>query len=80
MINVGTANDTFEQIWHGPKAPAFRLEIWVHLFEGITSKRIKKSVTSKFLIGIAGLFIPFINELYERAYQVKYPYLVNHNK
>jgi nucleoside-diphosphate-sugar epimerase len=80
MINVGTANDTFRQIWHVPNAPALSLDKWVHLFEVISNKKIKKSVTPKFVIRIAGLFNPFIKELYEMAYQFEHPFLVNHNK
>jgi nucleoside-diphosphate-sugar epimerase len=80
MINVGTANDTFGQIWHAPNAPALSLDKWVHLFEVVTNKKIKKSVTPKFIIKIAGLFNSFIKELYEMAYQFEYPYLVNHDK
>jgi nucleoside-diphosphate-sugar epimerase len=80
MINVGTTNDAFGQIWHVPNAPALSLDKWLHLFEVITNKRIKKSVTPKFVIRIAGLFNSFIKELYEMAYQFEYPFLVNHDK
>lgn len=80
MINVGAANDTFGQIWHVPNAPALSLDKWLHLFEVVTNKKIKKSVTPKFIIRIAGLFNSFIKELYEMAYQFEYPYLVNHDK
>jgi nucleoside-diphosphate-sugar epimerase len=80
MINVGTAEDTFGQVWHVPNAPALSLDKWVHLFEVITGKKIKKSVTPKFVIRIAGLFNSFTRELYEMAYQFEYPYLVNHDK
>lgn len=80
VINVGAANDTFGQIWHVPNAPALSLDKWVHLFEVITNKKIKKSVTPKFAIRIAGLFNSFIKELFEMAYQFEYPYLVNHDK
>ena len=80
MINVGTANDSFGQLWHVPNAPALSLDKWVHLFEVIADKKIKKLVTPKFIIRIAGLFNSFIKELYEMAYQFEYPYLVNHDK
>jgi nucleoside-diphosphate-sugar epimerase len=80
MINVGTANDTFGQIWHVPNAPALSLDKWVHLFEVISNKKIKKSIPPKFVIRIAGLFNSFSKELYEMAYQFEYPYLVNHDK
>lgn len=80
MINVGTADDTFGQVWHVPNAPALSLDKWVHLFEVITGKKIKKTVVPKFLIRIAGLFNTLIRELYEMAYQFEYPYLVNHDK
>jgi len=45
-------------------APALSLDKWVHLFEVVTNKKIKKSVTPKFIIRIAGLFNSFIKELY----------------
>lgn len=80
MINVGVVNDSFGQIWHVPNAPALSLDKWIHLFEIIANKRIKKSVTPKILIKIAGFFNSFIRELYEMAYQFEYPYLVNHDK
>jgi len=80
MINVGAANDAFGQVWHVPNAPALSLDKWVHLFEVVTNKKIKKSVTPKLVIRIAGLFNAFIKELYEMAYQFEYTYLVNHDK
>jgi nucleoside-diphosphate-sugar epimerase len=80
MINVGTAGDAFGQLWHAPSAPALSPDKWVHLFEVITGKKVKKSVTPKWLIKIAGLFNAFLKELYEMAYQFEYPYLVNHDK
>jgi len=80
MINIGIANDAFGQIWHVPNAPALSLDKWLHLFEVVTNKRVKKTVTPKFVIKIAGLFNSFIKELYEMAYQFEYPYLVNHDK
>lgn len=80
MINVAGADDAFGQIWHVPNAPALSLDKWLHLFEIITDKGIKKSVVPKFIIKLAGLFNPFIKELYEMAYQFEYPYLVNHDK
>lgn len=80
MINIGTADDAFGQIWHVPNAPALSLDKWIHLFEVISNRKIKKSVTPKFVIKIAGLFNSFIRELYEMAYQFEHPYLVNHDK
>jgi nucleoside-diphosphate-sugar epimerase len=80
MINVGTANDTFGQIWHVPNAPALSTDKWVHLFEVITNKKIRKTTVPKFVIKIAGIFNPFIKELYEMAYQFEHAYLVDHDK
>lgn len=80
MINVGTATDTFGEVWHVPNAPALSLDKWLHLFEVVTNKRIKKSVMPKIIIRIAGLFSSFIKELYEMAYQFECPYLITHDK
>jgi nucleoside-diphosphate-sugar epimerase len=80
MLNVGTHQDAFGQIWHVPNAPALSVDKWVHLFEVISGKKIKKSVSPKILIRVAGIFNPFIRELVEMAYQFEQPYLVNQNK
>ncbi|HNP23460.1 MAG TPA: hypothetical protein PKM63_17880 [Panacibacter sp.] len=80
MINVGMAADAFGQTWHVPNAPALSIDKWVHLFEVISNRKIKKSVTAKLLIKIAGFFNAFTRELYEMAYQFEYPYLVSHDK
>ena len=80
MVNVGAADDAFGQVWHVPNAPALNLDKWLHLFEVISNKKIKKSVAPKFLIRIAGFFNSFIRELVEMAYQFEFPYLVNHDK
>ena len=80
MINVGTADETFGQIWHVPNATALSVDKWVHLFEVIANQKIKKTVLPKFVIRVAGIFNSFIKELYEMAYQFEYPYLVNHDK
>lgn len=80
MVQVGTASDTFGQIWHVPNAPAINLKAWLHLFELETGKKIKVTVLPKMVIRIAGLFNPLIREFYELAYQFEYPYLVGHDK
>lgn len=80
MINVGEAHDAFGQVWHAPNASALSLDKWLHLFEVITNKGIKKSIMPKYVIRIAGLFSHFIKELVEMAYQFEYPYLINHDK
>jgi nucleoside-diphosphate-sugar epimerase len=80
MIHVGNATDTFGQIWHVPNAPPLDLKKWIHLFEAEADKKAKIRVLPKSIVWIAGLFNPFIKELYELAYQYEYPYLVNHNK
>ncbi len=80
MINIGIADDTSGQIWHVPNAPALSLDKWLHLFEIITNRNIRKSVTPKWVIRMAGLFNPFMKELVEMAYQFEYPCLVNHDK
>jgi nucleoside-diphosphate-sugar epimerase len=80
MIHVGTATDTFGQIWHVPNAPAINLKEWVLLFEAAADKKAKVIVLPKFGIRIAGLFNSLIKEFYELAYQFEYPYLVNHEK
>lgn len=80
MINVGTSDGTFGQIWHVPNASALSPDKWMHLFEVISNKKIRKKLIPKAIIRIAALFSPFIRELYEMAYQFEYPYLVNHDK
>ena len=80
MVNVGTATDTFGQIWHVPNAPAIDLLTWVRLFETETNRKARIMVLPKIVVRIAGLFDPLVKELYELAYQYEHPYLVNHDK
>lgn len=80
MIQVGTATDTFGQIWHVPNAPPLTLREWISLFEAETGKKIKVVTLPKSLVWLVGFFSPLVKELYEMAYQFEYPYLVNHNK
>lgn len=80
MVNVGTADDTFGQVWHAPNAPALSIDKWVHLFEVIGNRKIKKRIMPKFVLRLAGIFSPFIKELYEMAYQFERPFVVNHDK
>ncbi|MFN8343691.1 MAG: NAD-dependent epimerase/dehydratase family protein [Spirosomataceae bacterium] len=80
MVNVGSADDTFGQIWHVPNAPAMGLDKWVLLFEAETGLKAKVTVLPKGIVWMAGLFSSLIREFYELAYQYEYPYLVSHNK
>lgn len=80
LVNVGSSADAYGQVWQAPNAPALSVDKWVHLFEVITGKKIRKKRVSKFEIRLAGLFNPLIREYHEMAYQFEYPYLVNHDK
>lgn len=80
MVQVGHAPDAFNQTWHVPNAPALSVDKWLHLFEIISGKKIRKILLPKIVVRIGGLFNPFLGELVEMAYQFEYPYLVNHDK
>jgi nucleoside-diphosphate-sugar epimerase len=80
IISIGTAQDSFGQIWHTPNAPAMNLYQWIELFEAETHKKAKVVVLPKFVVWIAGFFNPLIKEYYELTYQFEYPYLLNHHK
>jgi len=80
MINIGNANDAYEQIWHVPNAPAITLNDWIRLFENASGKKAKTMVLPKWIVKAAGLFDPLVKELYELAYQFEHPYLVDHSK
>lgn len=80
MVNVGTAEDAFGQIWQVPNAPAISPRTWVQLFETETNKRAKVVVLPKAVVWATGLFNPLVREFLELSYQFEYPYLVNHDK
>jgi nucleoside-diphosphate-sugar epimerase len=80
IVNVGTANDTFGQIWHTPNAPAVNLYEWIKLFEAEMQTKARVIVLPGFIVRIAGIFDSMIKEYYELAYQFEYPYLLNHDK
>lgn len=80
MVNVGTATDTFGQVWHVPNAPAISPKTWVQLFETETNQKAKVMVLPKVAVWATGLFNPLVREFLELSYQFEYPYLVNHSK
>ena len=80
IVNVGTANDTFGQIWHTPNAPTVNLYEWIKLFEAEMQTKARVVVLPGFIVRIAGIFDSMIKEYYELAYQFEYPYLLNHDK
>jgi nucleoside-diphosphate-sugar epimerase len=80
IVNVGNAADAFGQIWHAPNSTAISLDKWVHLFQLYTGEKVRIRLLPKFVVRIAGLFNSLIRELYELAYQLEYPYWVDHSK
>lgn len=80
MVQVGTAPDTYGQVWHVPNAPAISPKEWIRLFEQETGKKATIKTLPKWMVRVAGLFSPLTRELYELAYQFEFAYLVDHAK
>jgi nucleoside-diphosphate-sugar epimerase len=53
MIQVGSATDTFGQVWHVPNAAPISPKQWVQLFEAATGKKAKLIVLPKFVVRLA---------------------------
>ena len=80
IVNVGSAADTFGQLWHAPNATAISIDKWIHLFQLYSGEKVEIRLLPKFVVRMAGMFNSLIREFYELAYQFEYPYLVDHSK
>lgn len=80
MVNVGSAADTFGEIWHVPNAPAMGIDKWIHLFEVSAGRKAKLVMLPTAFMQAASVFSKAMRESYEFVYEFQYPFLVDNSK
>ena len=78
---LGNTTDAYNQTWHLP-TDSTRLngKQWIELFATEMKVAPKFSVLPKWMLGILGLFIPFMKELQEMVYQYDQDYFFDSSK
>jgi nucleoside-diphosphate-sugar epimerase len=77
---LGNTENAFGQVWHLPTAPARTMQEWIELTARQLNAEPKTMVVSKPLIGVLGLFSPFMREMKEMLYQYDRDYEFDSSK
>ncbi len=78
---LATDDTAYNQIWHLPTAyPAITGKQFISYAASFLNVPEKYSAFSKFMVKLAGLFDPTINEVYEMMYQYTYDYIFDSSK
>ncbi len=78
---LGNTPDAYNQVWHLPTSQeALTGKQWIELFAQEMGKEPKYSVLPLWLLQTAGIFVPFMKELHEMAYQYDRDYMFDSHK
>lgn len=78
---LGNKDDTWNQVWHLPTAPApMTGREWINSVAMELGAEPKYSVVPKFMIRILGLFMPVMKEMVEMIYQFEKDYVFDSSK
>lgn len=78
---LGNTPEAYNQIWNLPTdSNSLTGEEWVQLFAKEMGKSDKYQLFPAFLVKIAGLFVPFLREIYEMRYQYDREYFFDSSK
>jgi nucleoside-diphosphate-sugar epimerase len=77
---LALADDTYNQTWHTPTAPAITGTELVALVEQNLGKKAKWSYLKRGSMTFMGLFVPILRELKEMMYQFEHDYVFDSTK
>lgn len=78
---LGTAEDTWNQVWHMPTADVrWTLRDWTTKVAAALKTKPRISVISDFMMVVLGLFIPVLREIREMTYQNSHDYVFDSSK
>ena len=78
---LGNTPDAYNQVWNLPTDHnGLTGQGWIELFAREMGKDPKYMVLPKFMVGILGLFIPVMKEIYEMLYQYDREYVFDSSK
>lgn len=78
---LGNTPDAYGQTWHLPCTPEeINGKQFIHLVEEIYGKPLKYTLLNKFMVRLAGLFLPLVRETVELLYQYDQDYNFSSDK
>lgn len=78
---LGNTDSAYGQVWHLPTAPnPYTGKEWVESVAAKLNVKPKYRVVSKFMLGMIGLFVPFMRESVEMLYQYDRDYVFDSSK
>ncbi|HMO41424.1 MAG TPA: NAD-dependent epimerase/dehydratase family protein [Saprospiraceae bacterium] len=79
---LGNTPDAYNQIWHMPTHPdTLTQREWLELFAREMGIAVPKySVLPKWMLGMLGIFVPFMREVHEMIYQFDRDYFLDSSK
>ena len=79
VVELALADDTYDQSWHLPTAPAMTGNEFLGL---ITTKlgKGKWTAAGRMQVKVLGLFVPILRELYEMMYEFENDYVLDDSK
>ncbi|MBD2439009.1 SDR family oxidoreductase [Nostoc sp. FACHB-110] len=80
LVILGEHEEAFGQIWHIPNAETLTTRQFITIAFEEAGQLPKISKVGKFMMRLAGIFIPEAGETVEMMYEFDEPFVVNHDK
>ena len=80
LLLLGTSDQSWNQVWNVPTAPAMTLREIIELMNKLVHKNLHPQVMSEFMTSILRLFIPALAEMKELKYQLTQDYVFDSSK
>lgn len=80
LVDLAEHDDTFGQVWHIPTAPAITTREWLKMIYAEVSQPVKTMVASRLMMGMIGLFVKDLGEIYEMMYEFEKPFIIDSTK
>jgi nucleoside-diphosphate-sugar epimerase len=77
---LGTSEESWNQVWNVPTAPAMTLTEIIEMINRIQGSALRPMVTNEFMTSILRLFIPALAEMKELKYQLVQDYVLHSAK
>jgi nucleoside-diphosphate-sugar epimerase len=77
LITLSEHDEAFGRAWHVPNAPAVSTRELVKAIEKEFGQPIKSRVVSKFMLSMAGMFVPIVRKMKEMAYEFDEAFVVD---
>ncbi len=80
LVDLAEQDDTFGQVWHVPTAPAITTRAWLEKIYAEAGQPVKTLVAGRLMLGLIGLFVKDLGEIYEMLYEFEKPFIIDSTK